>query len=344
LLRKHLAPSGQPEECDFTWRYLWGLADTSTNRDSTPAVRNSAPGLATRNIESPLVFLPSNVLASACADDIARQFDLTTLEPVVEMAGVKDPLQMCSDGHTLMAAGYSGLQVWDLRSQNLAPIWFFPRDGDWAVSAFSRDGKWAVARNSGGQLQFIDAMGRRELNNLVAHQGNIRALAFSPDDRRVASAGMDGRVVVWDFESQRKLQTLDDHTGTVVALAFSSDGKTLASAGADKVIHLWQPGTSAKPMSLAGHGSTVWALAFSPDGRTLASGGADGTVRLWEPGSGVELARLGTGESGTNEPSRSPARLAFSPAGNLLAARLFDGTLRVWRAAGLSSKLAADNR
>ena len=338
LLEKRSPAAGQVNAGDFAWRYLWQLANASTIAAAPSNARDTMPGLVPRNIESPLIFLPGgNIIASSCADDIARQFDLTTLKPIVEMAGVKDPLVMCSDGHTLVASGYSGLQVWDLRSQNLAPIWFFPRGDDWKISAFSRDGHWAVVGQNNGQLQFIDVIQRRELTNLVAHQGAIRTLAVSPDDHTVASAGMDRSVRLWDFTRRAGQGMLNDHSNTVVALAFSPDGKTLASAGADRVIRLWRIGSSTAPQRLSGHDGTVWSLAFSPDGRTLASGSADDSVRLWNPAAGTELVRLQAGDSATGNSSRGPARLAFSPDGNLLAARLFDGTLRVWRAAEVAA-------
>ena len=340
LLQRHTPTNSQVSSAEFAWRYLWRLA---TSAAAAGLKRDSMPGLVARNIESPLVFLPGgNRIASACADSIARQFDLKTLEPVVEMAGVEDPLLICADGHTLIASGYSGLQVWDLRSQNLAPIWYFPRGNTWRNAAFTRDGKWAVVGHGGGQLQFIDVIKRRELGNLPAHAGNVRAIAFAPDGRTFASAGMDRVIRLWDFTRRTSLGTLTDHNNTVVALAFSPDGRTLASAGADSIIRLWAVPSGATPRRLAGHQGTVWTLAYSADGRTLASGGDDGTIRLWDAMSGTELLQLRTSDGASHTREQAPARLAFSPDGNLLAARLFDGTLQLWHAAELAATAAGE--
>ena len=103
---------------------------------------------------------------------------------------------------------------------------------------FSNDGKKVIAGNLDGIIKIYDVEGKKELQELKAHDG-IWAIALSPDGTKLATGGYDQTIKIWDAATGKDQKTIKAHLGTVTALSFSPDNQWLASGSTDGVVKIW---------------------------------------------------------------------------------------------------------
>ncbi len=227
---------------------------------------------------------------------------------------------------TILAAGASGIQLWNLRTREQIGE---PLGSGAAFSVeFSPDGA-TLASGTGSTIRFWDVKTRQPIGEpLEGHEGPVLGVAISPDGATLASASNDSTVRLWDVKTHRPIgEPLAGNPGYVSSVVFSPDGATLASGGGHGNIHLWSVKSRrriGKPLEDAAGTGPKFGVAFSPDGRTLASTAADGTIQLWDMKTREPIGKPWTGNAG---PAVS---VAWSRDGATLASGGIDGTIHLW--------------
>jgi WD40 repeat protein len=185
------------------------------------------------------------------------------------------------DGQTLVAAGESQLEVWDLTQREMRPRTLGPLH---MAVAFAPDGQFfATSSLSTIELRWLKNGPQRVF--LRGHQSGVMSLAFSPDGKTLASVSHDRTARLWDVAT-RKLQTTLPSGEPLAAVAFSPDGKLLliggGTAGGNAVATLWDVAAGRQTAVLEGPTGRVVGVAFAPDGKTAAGITWDGFLYLWD--------------------------------------------------------------
>ena len=253
--------------------------------------------------------------------------------------GLKSNSVALSPDGALLAATHEGIpiQLWDMRTRELAGTLPLEGHGNFLPLAFSPDGTSLAAGSFvGPRIPLWDVASRRLVGTLEGGQGGgIGEISYSPVGDLLVSGSRSGAINLWSVETRQFIATLEGHSDRILALAFSPDGALLASAAYyDTRVMLWDVGAR-EPVATLEEASipmpvTIPAIAFSPDGALLASGGWDRlgpadypfrqVVNLWDVAARERIATLETsGES-----------LSFSRDGTILATPGSGRRIHLW--------------
>jgi WD40 repeat protein len=118
--------------------------------------------------------------------------------------------------------------------------------GDFTSAVFTSDGKKVIAGNRDGVVKIYDVEGKKELQELKAHEG-VLVVALSPDGNKFATGGYDGTIKIWNAADYKLIKTIKAHVnpnrtdepGNVLTLSFSPDNQWVASGSTDGVVKIW---------------------------------------------------------------------------------------------------------
>ncbi|WP_420450921.1 WD40 repeat domain-containing protein [Ilumatobacter sp.] len=142
------------------------------------------------------------------------------------------------DDRLLVTSGDDSIaRVWDLTTDELVVEHALPM-GAWQALAFLPGGSSIVVRDLTGTMSVVDVVSGAVLSTFEGSTSRRSAIAVSPDGRLVASGGEEDEVVVWSVASGSVVSRLDGHDAPVTSVAFGADGR-LASGSADGTAIVW---------------------------------------------------------------------------------------------------------
>ncbi len=200
---------------------------------------------------------------------------------------------------------------------------------DAAAAALGNAAEHLAVLGSDGGVRVFDARGQPEGEFRVdvynSRDPGVR-IRFSPDNRLLAVGSHRALRICPVAQLQACATPAVEQQTHTSALEFSPDGQTLAVATSTQVRVYDVAGTLVKRFEPALRGAEV-ALSFSPDNSLLATHVATTTlVQLWDTRSGLEVAKLETGDT--------VAAVSFAADSKRIATSGKNGTSQVWRIEG----------
>ncbi|MBY0524842.1 MAG: WD40 repeat domain-containing protein [Gemmataceae bacterium] len=239
------------------------------------------------NVSNLALSADGKLVASLGWDGKLKVWNVADAKLVYETTGLRDSIDLSTDGKLLTAGGNGITAIHDLTARKAL------RTVPGIQARLAPDAKLMATTQYDGdarayKILIIDVDSGKTLRSCGAYASRMEGFAFSPKSERLAAAGADGVVYLWDVTTGKETVRCAGHRATIESVAFTPDGKRLASASHDGTARLWDPDTgkeercfsrlaanSAEPLTWASR------VAFAPDGKRLFvawSAGATATV------------------------------------------------------------------
>lgn len=116
--------------------------------------------------------------------------------------------------------------------------------------------RYLVTGSNDEHIRIYDLQKRKELGNLLGHQGTITTLRFSSEvnndevqeksGKWLLSGSEDGKIIIWRTKDWEMFGTLKGHTGKINDVAIHPSGRVAISVSSDQTIRLWNLMTAKK--------------------------------------------------------------------------------------------------
>jgi DNA-binding beta-propeller fold protein YncE len=225
-------------------------------------------------------------------------------------------------GQEVIAIGYEGIHVWDVKSRALQYTW----PGAYAALAVSADGSTLTAINTDTEVSIFDLATRKRQARFRFTDGsprqddkrdnNTAVLSFSPDGKRLA-IGCFATVELWDLVTRKSLHRFERPTGwNFGTVDFFPDSNRLFVTGFPTYLAtIWNVETAKSDRGVLLLKYTRSAR-LSPDGCFVAAG-----VDYGESHMHLHFFPTGSGTRHCAMRIESPAEaVAFSSDGRIVAA------------------------
>lgn len=116
--------------------------------------------------------------------------------------------------------------------------------------------RYLVTGSNDEHIRIYDLQKRKELGNLLSHQGTVTTLRFSDEKHEAGvteksgkwliSGSEDGKIIVWRTKDWEVFGTLKGHQGKVNDVAIHPSGRVAISVSQDYTVRLWNLMTAKK--------------------------------------------------------------------------------------------------
>ncbi len=144
------------------------------------------------------------------------------------IAGATKPLALSRDGRTLLAAGGSRLDVWDVAT-NRRTGQAISHTGEVLGAAWSPDASQFASVGADGLVIVWQADTLQPVKALAGHGGPVLVVRFGADGQMLYTVGEDGALFAWDLTGARGVGVRSDTESTaLIALACTLAGRDLS--------------------------------------------------------------------------------------------------------------------
>ncbi|CAN6656864.1 protein Mak11p [Trichomonascus vanleenenianus] len=114
-----------------------------------------------------------------------------------------------------------------------------------SIRCIAASKRYLVSGSNDEHIRIYDLQKRKELGNLLHHNGSITSLEFFKDKWLLSGAG-DGKISLWRTKDWEVLSDMKGHKGEINDTAVHPTGKIALSVGVDRTLRLWNLMTGKK--------------------------------------------------------------------------------------------------
>jgi WD40 repeat protein len=233
------------------------------------------------------------------------------------------------DSRLLVIAEAKRVRLWDVTTNQPVREIAGLRDG-YNLVAWSPDGKALAVTTTGGDVVLYETTAWEPLHRLACQSHQVLSLAWSPDSRMLAVGCHENKAQTWDAASGKPLLNLkvSNSLQGVYGVGWSPDGKTLFTL--DRSVRLWDAASGGFRHQLSPLDTKLaaWSprnmdriVGAEPGSRMVPGEPGRGTLHFWRTSSG-NLVKSVDGHPRTDPPRDAVPlgirglSLAISPAGH----------------------------
>lgn len=313
LLKAYIPKAGNDDLREFSWRYLWRLADqnlvtlrghdgdvyraipspdgkwiATCGRDKTVRLWETATGkqlaLFTRHTDEVnlVKFSPNGKwLVSASDDGFVVIYDVASRREIRTLRGDGKAVLAAAfapDNHILATAGKNcQITIWDTRDWTSKKVLVGHTDFVQCL-AFSPDGK--LIGSGGEAIRIWDVATGLQIKSFKDSHSDISSVVFTPDGQSIASGCRDHFARIRRLNEDTPQAVFRGHTGAVHQIALAHGGQWLATASQDGKVIIWDTRTQEQKKVFRGHSTRVWSVAFLPGAEAIVTASSDGTAKI----------------------------------------------------------------
>mmetsp|Transcript_6896 Transcript_6896/g.11861 ORF Transcript_6896/g.11861 Transcript_6896/m.11861 type:complete len:350 (-) Transcript_6896:162-1211(-) len=254
-----------------------------------------------------------------------------------------------------------------IETAKLQPVFGYAAH-DGCVKSVAAAGRILVSGSTDEIIKIYDLKRKKEVGNLVQHDGPVTTLAFFRNTH-LLSGSEDSTICVWKVKEWTCLRTLKGHKGAINCVAVHPTGKLALTSSRDKSVRLWdltngncaattprtsepdvvawsqngkmyavsentevtiQPLEDPEKVVRLHHEKKVHSLTFASD-NVLVTGGEDRVIKVWDARSGSCSGTSGAHQNRIRGVVLLPGDSdSDSDGARLVGTASSDGLVRVW--------------
>jgi WD40 repeat protein len=313
-------------------------------RSSEPCKSQAEFATRRREVLGAAISQDGKWVATASLDRIARIYDATTGQRIVELPAQQHPIRTVafdSTGKILLTGqglysppGEPGLlRMWDWRERKELIPNGIPHTAAVQDARFSADDSHILTASGDGQAQVFDAKtGALQLRLQTPPECRgkpcwLGSANWSPDGKRIATASFGGKACLWDVEGKSGvLETAThcvSHRQPVYSVAWNSRSTHIVTGSGDNTAVVWDARSGEAVRRFVGEDFDFRMVAFFDNDRQIISANDDYSIRFWYAATGREAARLLHRQAFINF-------AAMDKSGQRLLTASADGITRIW--------------
>lgn len=137
----------------------------------------------------------------------------------------------------------------DSKSPVFQPIFHF-ESHSLSIYCISSSHRYLVTGLKDEHIKIYDLQKRKELGDLLAHEGSVNTLKFSANGKWLLSGAGDHSIIVWGVQDWDVFGKLKGHKGAVTDLAIHPSSRIALSCSEDNTIRLWNLMTAKKAAAM----------------------------------------------------------------------------------------------